>query len=468
MKTAKSESRTIVGRYRSTSKPGRTLLVVLLALATGFAGCKPTPKIAAMSLRALVEAVGAGAVPEEAQTLGGMREIIGFVVDEGNQDVVILGATDSGPTLWLADLVAALGNNRDSAVRPGCSIDPTESTVKLMNELSQRASQEGSIQAKDAVMEEMKERWTASQDVRVFGVGRHTRFAQVMVAADYLCKRVADGTADLRGVELAGTAERRMKDMEQRARAGETTGSQMVMSRFWFYPGTVDFVGDGKVVLLETCQVRLLTEQQLATAEGKLHDAAEKEPYAQAFVADFTKRYAEIARAAPIYADLCGLFQEVALAEGLDQERAFERVRLDISSLLSLRWADSAGAPMTLPGIANLRRVVVPADNGDVHLWLASCGGVHMNITRQSAQVRVAGDGPTIRTMERTWNWVRRNRAHRRLFMKVPDPRRTESPPAKDGSGVCRQSRTGWPRRPVAPAAAAASARPLLSCRRAA
>jgi hypothetical protein len=306
MKTEKFGRETTGGNHTHAPSLGRVVLVVLLALATGFAGCKPKPKVTAMSLRVLVEAVQAGAIPEEAQTLGGMREIIGFVVDEANQDVVVLGATDSGPTLWFADLVAAFGNNRDSSIRPGCSIDPTESTVKLMNELSRRASQAGSIQAKDAVMEELKERWTAPQDVRVFGVGRSTRFAQVMVAADYLCKRVADGTADLGGLKLAGTADQRMRDMEQRVRAGEPTAAKMVMSRFWFYPGTVSFVGDGRVVLLETCQVRLLTEQQLATTEGKLFDVADKEPYAQAFAADFTKRYAEIAKAAPIYADLSG------------------------------------------------------------------------------------------------------------------------------------------------------------------
>ena len=84
---------------------------------------------------------------------------------------------------------------------PGCSIDPNPKVLQKLNEISDLISQQTSAKMKEQGIEAWHKVCRSPQQVRIMGIPFDTRFAHVMVQADYDMKKLADGsdTLDIKG-----------------------------------------------------------------------------------------------------------------------------------------------------------------------------------------------------------------------------------------------------------------------------
>jgi hypothetical protein len=337
-----------------------------------------TPVIA-LSLKVLQQHLQSGLISTDQMLLGGIKQINGFIIDSKNHDVILFGSTGSGPALQLDDLVIAFRSIWKDTIPPGCSIDPKESTLLNFRKFNQRFSQATSVAHAEEILKDFSQLGTDRQNVRIMSVPRNTHFAQIIVESDYLTKRISNGTAltELSGFKsLAAIATEKLKNDVAAGRNPQLT----MYNRFWFTPGKVRFEPGDEIVRLTDCEVQLLTEQEFLSTQGKLIGSGKEEPMAQQFVQEFTSRYDEIAAVQPMFAEMKSLFRFVAIAKGMNYAEALNTAGLNLDYLLNNYTVRPARVPQTLPGITEIKKIIVPQENGQVFLWLLSYGGVDIDI----------------------------------------------------------------------------------------
>ena len=364
-------------------------LVLFLVLIGSAAARAATMR--AVSLRALQDRIRAcrdlSRCPLAVTRLAHLKGITAVVLDRANRDVILVGrAQGPGPALHTADLIVALQNafmvharRRGRTIYysyPGCSIDPSPQVMRRLSMISARRGEIG--RHLDA--------WRAvcrfPQRVRVMGVPRRSRFAWVMVKADYDMKRLVSGGDRLDIPGFSDLTRMMMARVRQNSATGRPTRLSM-MNRFWFFPGRIRFLEDRGVVALASCRVALLTEAQSLARRGRITGLGRPNPMAAQFARQFTAHYAEISRRRPIYKELANLYRMVALAKIIKAKNWDKRAGLDLAYLLGRR-VPRVAVPQTVPGHAHVgywsQRRKRPGGYAVYRLWLPSCGGVSMRI----------------------------------------------------------------------------------------
>ncbi len=360
-------------------------LVALLAcaLALAHADAPPTRALSLRVLQArLKAAVARGEQPREVMELAGITRITGYTVDEKTRDLIVLGEVEQGaPALHIEDLAVAFrsvwltyATRRGHTIYyedPGCSIDPDPAVVQQLSELAQ-------IDVSDGTMDQWCDICDQPQRVRVMGVPFDSRFAKVMVDADYLMKRLADGSIQMQVpgfVSLGDITYARISDELKTGSAPRDTRTSL--NRFWFYPGTAQFREQDGVTEIERCPVTLLTEEQHLTAEG-LTGLRRPDPEALRFAEGFSAHYDDIAGARPIYRELEGLFRMVALAKLVK----YDGEQVDLDYLMNRYPMSKVNVARTLPGVSRVQTIErkrdVEGGLETVKMWMPSCGGVNM------------------------------------------------------------------------------------------
>ena len=354
----------------------------------------------AISLRVLQERLKAykkkDTYPHELLQLGGLKDVIGYVVDEAKHDLILIGRTKADlPPLHLEDFVIALRNAwlRYAVLKgrtyyysdPGCSIDPNPEVIdrlritgKQILGISKASDVEKGIQEWHRVCQ-------SPQQVRVLGIPFHTHFAWVMVRADYDMKRLVDGADTL---EIPGFVS--LTDLTLERAKGDIVHGRPIsiplssMNRFWFYPGKTLYPEDKGIVTIKECPVVLLTEEEYLSKGKRIEGKGRSNPLAQSFVDGFTKRYRDVAKERPIYVELENLFRFVALAKIIKSKSAHEQAALDLRYLLDQHPTSVTPVKEHLPGRSNVKHFEHRRDfTGGyqiAQLWMPSCGGVSINI----------------------------------------------------------------------------------------
>jgi hypothetical protein len=357
------------------------LLVCAFALAQA-----DSPTTRALSLRVLQArlstAVARGEQPREVMELAGITRITGYLVDENTRDLIVLGEVEPGATsLRVDDLAIAFrsvwlkyADRRGHTIYyedPGCSIDPDPAVVQQLSELAR-------IDVSDETMDQWCDICDQPQRVRVMGVPFDSRFAKVMVDADYLMKRLADGSIQTRVPGFVSLGDIRYARISDELKTGATPrDTRTSLNRFWFYPGKAQFREQDGVTVIQQCPVTLLTEEQHLTAEG-LTGLRRPDPEALRFAQGFSAHYDDIANARPIYQELEGLFRMVALAKLVK----YDGEQVDLDYLMNRYPAAKVKVARTLPGVSRVQTVERKRDieggYETVKMWMPSCGGVNM------------------------------------------------------------------------------------------
>ena len=365
----------------------------------------------ALSLRRLEQRLTdcgrGGGCPEEALQLDGLTILDGYLTDPRDHDVILLGRSDPDrPPLHVEDFAVALRSawgkydeRRGTIIYtsdPGCSIDPDPAVIRELEGLAGRIFASGS----DDGLEAWNRVCRKPQTVRVMGVPFDTRFAKVMVEADYDMKSQVDGRDPLELPGFASLADMTLKHARRQVIAGRADSLALsTMNRFWFYPGESRFEEHQGVVLIRQLPVTLLSHQTYVNAAGEIADAASsRDPLAELFAANFTRLFDQIAEVRPIYQELEGLFRFVAVARLLELKVRDSPLAGALDYLLESFPVTRTRVDRQKPGQANAKgfdhRTRVPGEEQIFSLRLPSCGGVGMPIEVGADRIRHPSRSP--------------------------------------------------------------------------
>lgn len=370
----------------------KKIAVILGVLATvslfiGTAWADDIPGIA-VSIKALQSAVKSGDNPG-ALTLAGLTRIDGYIVDPDNRDIVLYGQADPRqPALYFDDLVIALRNVNMSYAKfssntyyytsPGCSIDPDPSVMRRLQEI-RNVHQDGEW------INQWNEVGASPQSVRVMGIPFTTRFAKIMVDADYYMKKLVNGSVNpgIYGFQsLMGMRMDLAKVQKKNGTREPDAGASI--NRFWFYPGDCLYAFSNNIAALNECNVKLLTELEYLTDNGRISSAGQTDILAQRFADSFTANYGQIAEFNPVYKELENLFRFVGLAKMMNETKAEKLSGINAGFINKGYNVKNTAVAKELPGLTNADEISDRRKIDGGYLvttsTFVSCGGVSMDM----------------------------------------------------------------------------------------
>jgi hypothetical protein len=348
----------------------------------------------AVSLRVL-ESVAKSGRSRDAQTLCGITKMSGYITDKRTHDIILFGEVDpTYPALHLDDFVVAMRSvNMAYAQKkgrtyyyspPGCSIDPNPKVLRRLQQIGNEMTGSPSPEERQQRLDDWKAVAASPQTVRVMGVPFDTRFAKVMVDADYYMKRLVNGSVNLGIPGFMGLMDMDIGLARKSMKTGKMPPPASSMSRFWFCPGETAFEEDDGVVTLKSCRVKLLTEQEFLTVNGAIAGAGRPDPLAKQFADGFTVYYDRIAAARPIYKELQGLFRFVALAKLLREGNEFAAVGADLGYLRSRYRINVSPVSRAVQGLTRSAELNEDRETPDgkavMRQTFLCCGGVSMDV----------------------------------------------------------------------------------------
>lgn len=243
-----------------------------------------------------------------------------WTVDENG---VVVGQTSQQPVMNLEDLLSAL--RYASATQPAiisCSIDPTPEGMKRFEAVN------ASFQArppKPKTAMRMIEDAIGAQEISVQGIDPQSRFARVLVAADYRMKRLAMGfdKSPIRGLPsfLSMIKSPNIKNM---------------MPRWWLEDNykAIHTDDEGLSFELRGQGVKAMTEAETLAEDGTRVGTGEVDPLAKKWADNMTKKYASLSRKAPVFAELRNCMDLAVVAALITSEQLPQRAGLNIDTLL--------------------------------------------------------------------------------------------------------------------------------------
>lgn len=240
----------------------------------------------------------------------------------------VRGLYTGKPVLELQDLVTVLRlypPAGSGGTLIGCSIDPTQEGLARMREfLAQVGTQIGPNDA-DHIVDGLRTSM-GLQQVRILGVPPRTHFAQVLVEADYRMKLIGIGL-ERPPIRLASFVEK----------ANPSEVGRNALQRWYFTPNydCVRMSDDGLAMELVGDGVKLVGEDEVVTNAGERRKASRGSKASQSFVAEFTRKYPELAEKEPVYAQLRNLIDLAITAAYLQQQGLYDQAGWTAETLRS-------------------------------------------------------------------------------------------------------------------------------------
>jgi len=297
-----------------------------------------------ISLRGLEEALTKAAgkaveeLPQDLRYLAGIQRVKYVFVYPEERDIVlagpgegwkvddkgnVIGVTTGRPVLRLEDLMIAfrtVENARQGNVT--CSIDPSpEGRKRLENFLSKQGTFNAGVT--DGV-----EKALGPQVITLSGVPTSSRFARTMVASDYKMKRMA---MQLEKAPVAGLPSFVEMLVKSNARIDN------MMPRWWL---ACDYeplakAEDGLAWELRGRGVKVMTEDELITADGDVKQTGKANPVAQKWADTMTAKYDELSVKEPAFGDLRNIMDMAVIAALISKERMESKASLSLTHLVN-------------------------------------------------------------------------------------------------------------------------------------
>jgi hypothetical protein len=334
-------------------------------------------KVSLARLIAAVEQFAAGQqpLPPEALLLGGLERITHVFVDPDGHDIILAGPADAAvvdaqgnlvgaasgkPLLQLEDFLVAL--RAIEGARAGgmrCSIDPSPEGVARLQQFLKNQKTIGSDP--EATLRSMEE-VMGPQMVTVGGVPTNSRFARVLVAADYRLKRI--------GMGLEPSGVKGIPSYLELVPPG--TASAATLPRFWLEASYDPIARDPDELAwqLSGRRMKCLTETDLFGKDGAKRGAGPTDKLAASWCAKMTDHYDELAAEQPVFAELANCVDLAVVAALIHGRQLDQRAGLDLSPLLDATRVSLPAyeAPSTIPTVASAikkgSRWVVSASGG--------------------------------------------------------------------------------------------------------
>lgn len=266
-------------------------------------------------------------LPEEVKHLAGLQRIQYVFFYPETKDIVLagpaegwvadltstaVGLTNGRPTLLLEDLVVALrafpAAKRTNPVI-GCSIDPTQEGLARLQQFLTRVGRNATPAQTQFLVNGSKDA-LGLQTVTVMGVPASTRFARVLVEADYRMKLI--------GIGLEKPAVKMPIYVDLVSPAAVSANA---MQRWYFTPDyeCVKITSDRHGMQMIGEGVKLVSEDELVSQDGQRSAAGTSNGPGRKFAEGFTKAYPDLAAKSPIYAQLRNMI-DLAVAAAFIQD----------------------------------------------------------------------------------------------------------------------------------------------------
>jgi hypothetical protein len=294
-------------------------------------------------------------VDDQLQNLAGLTRVEFVFVDSENRDLVMAGPAEgwhvdqqgnlvgrksNQPPVQLDDLVVALRTAKAAITGSGisCSIDPTEEGLRRLQPLlrARNLTAANHTAAQLARLEEA----LGQQQITVTGVPPSSHFARVLVAADFLMKRL--------GMNLEPAPIDGLPSYLEMLQARSAAPPKNALPRWWMEPHYEPLLKDelGLAWQLRGSGVRTLTEDGYVNAAGSLVNTGKEHPLAKKWADAMTTNYASLARALPIFAELRNCMDLAVVAALFVKEDLPAKAGCDLSLLLDERRVAIAEYPV--------------------------------------------------------------------------------------------------------------------------
>jgi len=271
-----------------------------------------------------------------------------------------VAATSGRPLLQLEDLVVAM--RAIDAARAGgikCSIDPTAEGIARLQALLRTQKTIGPNP--DATLVAMQNA-VGPQQVTVGGVPGDSRFARVLVAADYRLKRVG------MGLEQSGIPE--LPSYLSMVPPGSTSAS--TLPRFWLEADYEPISRDPDELAwrINGRRMKCLTENDIVDAAGGRTAKAAPDTTAKKWCDLMTTNYDRLAGKQPIFGELVNCVDLAVVAALVHGRQLAGRAGLDLAPLLDAKalplpsYDVPASVPTVAHGLKKGSRWVVSASGG--------------------------------------------------------------------------------------------------------
>jgi hypothetical protein len=312
-------------------------------------------------------------VTAELANLAGLTRVRFVFLDLENRDIVLagpaegwrvdeqgafVGRTSGQPTLQLDDLVVALRTARAAARDRGisCSIDPSEEGLRQLEPLlNSRGLSAAAVSRLEAAL--------GPQQITITGVPASSHFARVMVAADFLMKRL--------GMGFERSPVEGLPSYLDMLKARNAPPPKNAMPRWWMAPHyeAVFKDPDGLAWELRGTGVQVLTEDGYLEAGGAATSRGREEPLAKKWAEAMTAKYEALAEQRPVFAELRNCVDLAVVAALLEKHGLVRRAGCDLSLLLDDRQLAIGIYPV--PKTVASRASLVRKGNG----WILSLSG---------------------------------------------------------------------------------------------
>ncbi len=272
---------------------------------------------------------------DDIRYLAGLQRVKYVFLDPVNSDIVIagpaegwksdeagniVGLTTGQPVLRLDDLLVAM-RWADAALNGGitCSIDPTAEGLQRLQQYMKTKKEIGNPQQTFAEYEKA----LGLQTITVTGVPGTSRFARVLVAADYRMKRLA--------MKLDAAPVKGMLNYLDMASAG---GS--MTPRWWLSPNYEAMQKDpgGLAWELRGIGVKCLTAEDTFNEAGERTATGKANPVAQRWADNMTAKYEELSAKEPVFAELRNCIDLAVVGALISKEKLQDRVNCKFVALL--------------------------------------------------------------------------------------------------------------------------------------
>ena len=338
------------------------------ALAGATADRGAAAKLRKVSLAKIVAAANAATagkpLPPDVLFLGGLERITHVFVDTESHDIILAGpadaiavdaagtmvaATSGRPLLQLEDLVVAM--RAIDAARSGgmkCSIDPTPEGIARLQAYLRTQKTIG--QNPDATLLAMQNA-VGPQQITLGGIPGDSRFARVLVAADYRLKRVG------MGLEPSGLAE--LPSYLSMVPPGATAAT--ALPRFWLEADYEPISRDPDELAwrINGRRMKCLTETNLFGADGARQEGKVGKPatdsQAEKWCDLMTAHYDRLADKEPVFAELVNCVDLAVVAALIHGRQLAGRAGLDLAPLLDTKTLPlpSYDVPTSVPTVAH-------------------------------------------------------------------------------------------------------------------
>jgi hypothetical protein len=357
-------------------------------------------KISLKGLAALLnELEDKAALPDEVRFLAGLQRVEYVLVYPELNDIVlvgfgegwkvdergnVVGVTTRRPVMQVDDLVVALRMAGAASQGPiQCSIDPTKEGLERIQQMASKFLVPN--QNPKVIAAEM-EQALGPQTISFQNVPPTSRFAHVLLAADYRMKRL--------GMNFDPSHVKGLPSYLQMLKSNPEAGATNMMPRWWLTTNYDPLLADkeGLAWQLRGQGVKTMAEEEFIGPDGQRKQAGKAGPLSQKWADSMTAKYDELSLKEPIFGELRNCMDLAVVAALIFQENLAAKAALDLGALI-----DPAVYPIeefNLPKQVDTKVSYIHASGGYI---MSASGGVDID-SWADARRKETGDLAPVRS----------------------------------------------------------------------